>query len=192
VDGDGATVELTFDDGPDPTWTPLILRTLNREGVHATFFELGAAIDRSRPLARQIALAGDELGSHAQDHVDLTKLPAREQAMEISAGAAAITAATGRRTACLRPPFGAQDAQLARSAARAGERLVLWTVDPRDWSTPGTRTIVDRVLENVRPGSIVLLHDGGGDRSQTLAAIPRIVSALRSRGYGFATVRCWG
>ncbi len=181
-------VALTFDDGPGPQ-TAAVLRILRRARVHATFFELGVQADLYPGLVRRVLADGHAIANHTYDHRIVTALSPGEQASELERTQTAIRTATNGYQPCLfRPPAGTVDGDAVRLARRHRLLSVLWSVDPRDWSLPGTDEIVARVLAHVRPGGIVLLHDAGGPRSETLAAVPRIIAALRARHYTFATV----
>ncbi|MFF2149404.1 polysaccharide deacetylase family protein [Kitasatospora sp. NPDC058190] len=178
-------VYLTFDDGPSPAYTPRILSILDRYGVHATFFEIGENVAAHPSLTQQVARQGHSVQNHSWSHPDLRRLSASSFNAQVGNTDRAIRAQTGRTPKCLRPPYGAVNATVRSRAAGLGKQVVLWSVDPADWSRPGTGAIQSRVLKNVRPGSVILLHDGGGDRSQTAAALPTILSTLKARGYSF-------
>ncbi|MER7578369.1 polysaccharide deacetylase family protein [Kitasatospora sp. NPDC097691] len=184
----GKVVYLTFDDGPSPAYTPKVLATLARYGVRATFFEIGQNVAAHPSLTAQVARQGHSVQNHSWSHPDLRRLSGSALDSQVSATDRVIRARTGRTPTCLRPPYGAVDATVRSHAAALGKQVVLWSVDPADWSRPGTAAIRSRVLNNVRPGSVILLHDGGGDRSQTVAALPVVISTLKARGYGFATL----
>ncbi|MFJ8629073.1 polysaccharide deacetylase family protein [Kitasatospora sp. NPDC093550] len=184
----GKVVYLTFDDGPSPAYTPKILATLARYGVRATFFEIGRNVATHPALTTQVAREGHSVQNHSWSHPDLRKLSGPALDAQLSDTDRIIRARTGRTPSCLRPPYGAVNGAVRSRAAALGKQVVLWSVDPADWSRPGAAAIRSRVLNNVRPGSVILLHDGGGDRSQTVAALPGIISALKARGYGFATL----
>jgi peptidoglycan/xylan/chitin deacetylase (PgdA/CDA1 family) len=183
-------VALTFDDGPAPD-TPQFLDILEREHVPASFFQIGRSVrtyDPSGAIDRRILADGDVIGDHTWDHVDVSAGDSAA-ASEITKAAAAIRSDTGGFEPCLfRPPYGAQSPKLVALAHRLGFVVVEWNVDPRDWSTPGTTAIYDNVIANAHDGSIVLQHDGGGDRSQTLAALPLEIATLKREGYRFVTV----
>ncbi|MFD4656019.1 polysaccharide deacetylase family protein [Kitasatospora sp. NPDC058444] len=181
-------VYLTFDDGPSPAYTPKVLATLSRYGVRATFFEIGQNVAAHPSVTAQVAKQGHSVQNHSWSHPDLRRLSAAALNAQLADTDKAIRAQTGRTPNCLRPPYGAVNSTVRSKAATLGKQVVLWSVDPADWSRPGTAAISSRVLNNVRPGSVILLHDGGGDRSQTVAALPTIISTLKSRGYGFATL----
>jgi peptidoglycan-N-acetylglucosamine deacetylase len=179
-------VYITFDDGPS-RYTPQVLKVLAQYGVHATFFEVGQNVAAHPSLTSQVYRRGNSVQNHSWSHPDLRHLTAAQIQYQVSATDRQILAHTGYRPCCLRPPYGAVNGAVRAQASALGKQLVLWTVDPRDWSRPGTATIRNRVLSKVRPGSVVLLHDGGGDRSQTVAALSGILRTLKARGYTFAT-----
>ena len=178
-------VALTFDDGPSPQYTPRIVATLRRLHAHATFFAIGYLAGEYPDLIRRELRAGMTVGNHSYNHPEVPpfdQLPARLRADEIALGAQSLRRA-GAEPKLFRPPGGSFAPAVVHTADRLGERIVLWSVDPGDWQ-PGVtaRQIARRVLAAVRSGSIVILHDGGGDRSATLAALPAIVKGIRHRG----------
>lgn len=184
--GTGAKiVHLTFDDGPDPRWTPKVLDLLRRYDAHATFFVVGTAVESNPALARRIVRDGHLLGNHTYSHVALPTLPSSRFLLELDATAAAIRRITHTTPRWLRPPYGAIDARTRALAGSRGYRVALWDVDPQDWRRPGSAAIAAHVVSRARPGGTVLLHDGGGDRSQTLAALGEILATLSARGYSF-------
>jgi peptidoglycan-N-acetylglucosamine deacetylase len=167
-------VYLTFDDGPSQ-YTPAILNILRATHSTATFFELGFRQAEHPAEAAQVRATGNNIGNHTYSHPDLTTLTTGEIRSEV---------ARGPRSGCLRPPFGATDPTVRRILAQEGIREVLWTTDTKDWSRPGSKKIVKAATApTVGAGSIVLMHDGGGDRSQTVAALPQIIAILQQRGY---------
>ncbi len=178
---DRPVVALTFDDGPSE-YTPGFLDVLRREGVPGTFFEVGQEIPGREATLRRILREGGEIGNHTTHHTELPGLGA------IAPTTSLVEAATGFRPCLFRPPGGAVSSAVLAAAGADGLRTVTWDVDPSDWSTPGSAAVYSRVVGATRPGSIVLMHDGGGNRAGTLAALPRIIATLRARGYRFATV----
>ncbi|WP_426563617.1 polysaccharide deacetylase family protein [Angustibacter sp. McL0619] len=172
-------VYLTFDDGPDPEWTPQILALLARYDVRATFFEIGQEVRRHPHTAAAVRAAGQAVGSHTMHHRKLTKLSGATLAGELDAGLPGVS--------CLRPPFGVVDAHVRAAAAARGLRIVLWNVDTDDWARPGAKSIEKELLKHAKPGRTVLMHDGGGDRSQTLAALKVVLPQLVARGYRFGS-----
>jgi peptidoglycan-N-acetylglucosamine deacetylase len=182
----GRVVALTFDDGPWPD-TPAFLGLLEREHVPATFFMIGRQVAGHGDLIHRMLADGDVVGDHTWDHANVAGGGAFASG-EISSAAAAIQRASGFRPCLFRAPYGAVSSALTRVARGLGFTTIGWDVDPSDWTQPGTPAIESRVLANVRSGSIVLMHDGGGPRGQTLAALPHVIGALRARGYRFLTV----
>ena len=180
------TVYLTFDDGPHPTWTPRVLAILRKYGVRGVFFELGQNVSSYPSITRSLRSYGNLIGNHTWSHPNLTTLSTASVTWQLNR----MESALGYRPRCVRPPYGATNSRIASIIAGRGQRQILWTVDPRDWSHPGTWTIVNRVLANVRPGSRILLHDGGGDRSQTVAALDILIPKLRARGYVIGLMAC--
>jgi peptidoglycan/xylan/chitin deacetylase (PgdA/CDA1 family) len=179
-------VYLTFDDGPTPAWTPRVLELLARHRAQATFFVVGRQATAHPELVRQAWAAGHGVGNHTWSHRRLTRLGVGALEAEVGATSVAIQRATGAPVHCLRPPHGTVDAATAGRARALGLRLVMWDVDSNDWRRPGAGVIAGRVLGRVRSGDVVLLHDGGGDRSQTLAALQQVLSSLSARGFRFS------
>ncbi|WP_207007381.1 polysaccharide deacetylase family protein [Nocardioides aromaticivorans] len=184
--GKRGTVYLTFDDGPDPRWTPQVLDVLRRHGVHAVFFEVGQNVAAYPDLVARVRAEGHLIGNHTWSHAKLTDLRSRAIRDQLDRTDAAL----GGRARCVRPPYGATDPRVADVIGARGQRTVLWDVDPEDWAKPGTDRIVRRVLAQVHDGALVLMHDGGGDRSQTVAALEQVITRLQERGYGFGLLDC--
>jgi peptidoglycan/xylan/chitin deacetylase (PgdA/CDA1 family) len=184
-------VALTFDDGPNPQYTPRILAVLRRLGVPATFFPIGYLAEAYPDLVKAELHAGMTVGNHSYTHSQVP--PFGQLPRELIDDQIALCARSVRRAGgepkLFRPPGGSFSPLVVRAAEELGERTVLWSVDPGDWQRGATtRRIVRSVLAAVRPGSIVLLHDGGGDRSPTVAALPRIVKGIRRRGLRLVAV----
>jgi peptidoglycan/xylan/chitin deacetylase (PgdA/CDA1 family) len=178
---DRKVVALTFDDGPSD-YTDDFLAVLREKDARATFFEVGQVMPGREEVMREILAQGSEIGDHTMDHVEF---PGYAQ---IAGAAARIRAYTRFQPCLFRPPGGGVDGTVLATAGILGMRTVNWDVDPRDWSNPGVGAIYANVVGHVQPGSIVVMHDGGGPRSETLAALPQIIDTLRGRGYRFATV----
>jgi peptidoglycan/xylan/chitin deacetylase (PgdA/CDA1 family) len=174
-------VALTFDDGPSD-YTADFLAVLREKGVRGTFFEVGQVMPGREEVMRQILAEGSEIGDHTMDHVEF---PGYEQ---IAGAAARIKSYTHFQPCLFRPPGGGVNAGVIATAGSLGMRTVNWDVDPRDWSLPGSGAIYANVVGHAQAGSIILMHDGGGPRDETLTALPRIIDTLRARGFGFATV----
>ena len=181
-------VYLTFDDGPHPTWTPQVLDLLDLYNAPATFFVLGQSATRFPEIVERMVAAGHEAENHTYDHIWLDKAPRDLFVSQVTAADDALHAAAGTRVdpiACLRPPYAAMNEHTRGLAAELGKSIVLWSVDTQDWRRPGPDQIASHVLSNVRPGAIILMHDGGGERSQTVAALAAVLEGLTSRGYAF-------
>lgn len=183
-------VAITFDDGPDPKWTPKILDVLRGRGVKAAFFMTGRNCEANPALVAQILREGHEIGNHTFSHGNLATMSPEMMRLELNATQRLIESITGRSTTLFRPPYNsdstptdiAELAPLKFAQEQLGYTVVLEKVDPQDWARPGADVIVQRVKELRADGNIVLLHDAGGDRSQTLEALPRIIDYLRARG----------
>jgi cellulose synthase/poly-beta-1,6-N-acetylglucosamine synthase-like glycosyltransferase/peptidoglycan/xylan/chitin deacetylase (PgdA/CDA1 family) len=189
------TVALTFDDGPDPTWTPKVLDVLAKHHVPATFFVIGSQVARNPGLARRIVAEGHEIGLHTFTHPDLARLPAWRRNLENSQAQQAVAYATGRETSLLRPPYSStadaltdDDYATVRAVGTEGYLTVLDDLDSQDWKRPGVNRIVANATPRGDEGVVVLFHDAGGDRAQTVAALDRLIPLLQQRGYRFATV----
>jgi peptidoglycan/xylan/chitin deacetylase (PgdA/CDA1 family) len=187
---DRRMIALTFDDGP---WydTSQFLDILEQYHVPATFFEVGEHIStygEGGAIERRMLADGDMIGDHTWSHVNVSGAGSFAAA-QISQTATAVQQATHGFTPCLfRAPFGTVSAPLISEARSMGFTTIQWDIDPRDWASPGVSAIYDNVIANAHPGAIVLQHDGGGNRSETLAALPQEIQTLRSRGYQFVTV----
>jgi peptidoglycan-N-acetylglucosamine deacetylase len=182
----GGSIALTFDDGPS-AFTPQILNVLQQDGVHATFFCIGQQVQARPSLVRETFQAGDVIGNHTWNHPNLTLLTPSQVRWQLSRTSATIQQATGVSPTLFRPPYGAMNAAVRATAEQIGLHPVLWNVDSLDWQRPGVTAIVSNVLKDARRGSIVLMHDGGGDRSETVQALPQIINSLRQRGFAFVT-----
>ena len=183
--GSAGVVYLTFDDGPTPAWTPRVLALLARYQARATFFVLGRSAAAHPELVRQEFAAGHGVGNHTWSHRRLTNLSGAQLVAEVNATSTAIRQITGAPVRCLRPPFATVDAASAEQVRALGLRLVLWDIDTNDWLRPGTGAIAGRVLGRVRSGDVILMHDGGGNRSETVAALEQVLATLSARGYRF-------
>src|SRR5215210_2826582 len=191
----GRRVALTFDDGPDAKWTPRIAAALRRLDVPATFFVMGSQVARRPEIVQDLHEQGFELGNHTFNHTDLSAVPAWQRSLQLSLTETAVAGATGVRPRLMRPPYSssvdavthAQSRVLAGVGAR-GFVVVLSQFDGRDWARPGVARILRTTTPPGRSGGVILMHDGGGDRRQTLAALERLVPRLRERGFRFVTV----
>jgi peptidoglycan/xylan/chitin deacetylase (PgdA/CDA1 family) len=189
------TIALTFDDGPDPRWTPQILDVLARYHAHATFFQIGSNVNEHPELARRVVAEGHEIGSHTFTHAELATTPAWRRSIELTLTSNAVAAATGQVPVLVRPPYsstpsavtGADFAAL-RQAAGTGYLAVLADLDTDDWRRPGVDAIVAAAQPEKGRGAVVMMHDSGGDRTQTVAALRKLIPRLQAQGYRFTTV----
>ncbi len=178
-------VALTIDDGPDPKYTPAVLDLLQQHGIRATFFLIGENAVEHPALVREIADRGHHIANHTWTHPDLRHMPESAVRDELERTSDLLHRTTGRLPTWFRAPGGDWSPVSLKVAADLGLRNMGWSVDPRDWSRPGTPAIIDTILKEVRPGAIVLNHDGGGDRSQTVAALKTYLPTLIDSGYLF-------
>lgn len=174
---------LTFDDGPDATWTPRVLALLTRYQAQATFFVVGEEATRFPRQLAAVRAAGHAVGNHTYTHPWLTKLKAAQVAAELARTDAVIG---GSR--CVRPPGGFVNASVGAVIARSHKVTQLWDIDTRDWARPGVPAIVAATTAHLRPGVTVLMHDGGGDRTQSVQALAAVLPALAAKGYVFRSL----
>ncbi|MGH3941754.1 MAG: polysaccharide deacetylase family protein [Pseudonocardiaceae bacterium] len=181
-------VALTFDDGPDPEYTPQVLALLVQYRAAATFCMIGAQATRHPELVREVAAAGMHLCDHTATHdMHLVDRPEPQIEAEIVAGRAELLTALGSKIGIdyYRAPAGRWSDPMRQIAARHGMKPLSWSLDPRDWSRPGVARIVTTVQQQVQPGAVILLHDGGGQRDQTVAALAKLLPWLVAQGYQF-------
>jgi peptidoglycan/xylan/chitin deacetylase (PgdA/CDA1 family) len=180
-------VALTFDDGPGPS-TRAVLAVLHRARAPGTFFEIGSRAASDPSGEHAVLRAGMPIGDHTWTHPYLSRLSIVEQHREIQRAAVKIKRNGAAYPRLFRAPYGAFDAATLSLLRRLRMLMVLWTVDTRDFARPGVQRIVASALQGARPGAIVLMHDGGGDRSQTVAALPTIIRELRRQRYTLVSV----
>ncbi|MEU4562029.1 glycosyltransferase [Actinoplanes sp. NPDC023936] len=189
------TIALTFDDGPDPEWTPRILKVLRDNDAHGTFFVVGSQVARHPELTERIVAGGNELGLHTFTHPNMQRLAPWRRELELSQNQVAIARATGVRTNLARFPYSSKNAaiddvnwKIVKEAGRQGYLVVVNDLDSEDWQRPG----VERIIANATPAgessAVVLFHDAGGDRSQTVQALAEFIPRMKARGYRFTTV----
>jgi peptidoglycan/xylan/chitin deacetylase (PgdA/CDA1 family) len=180
-------IALTIDDGPHPEWTPQVLDLLSRYEITATFCQVGSQISMYPSLVQAVAAEGHLIANHTWTHADLAKASAATTRAELERTSDAIEKISGQRPALYRAPYGAWSDRVLTTCRTMGMRPLDWSVDPRDWARPGISNIVQNIMANTHPGSIILEHDGGGDRSQTVAALQIVLPRLLDAGYQFVT-----
>ncbi len=184
------TVALTFDDGPNPDYTPKILAVLKENHIHATFFMVAANAKRWPYLVKMILADGNKIGNHSYTHPMLTKLSAAGLHHEVIDSENVIANIAGFRPACLRYPFGASNAHVRAYIHAAGITPVPMGWNTFDYDEPGVQKIVSQAMKGVHSGAVILMHDGfpGVNRSQTLAALPILIADVRKKGLGFSAI----
>ncbi|MFF9126792.1 polysaccharide deacetylase family protein [Streptomyces sp. NPDC014889] len=187
--GRGDTMMLTFDDGPDREFTPHVLDILAQYDVRATFMVCGEMADWNRNLLARMADEGHVVGNHTWSHPLLTQLDRRGIRNEIERTSDVIEKAYGERPLWFRAPYGAWNRDVFKINAELGMEPLAWSVDSLDWTTPGTGTIVRRIERGAAPGVVVLSHDAGGDRSQTVRALRKYLPKLLDDGRHFTVPR---
>ena len=190
-------IALTFDDGPDRKYTPQILNILKKYNVPATFFVIGANANINPDIVRQEFQQGDEIGSHTYSHPNITEISANQLNFELDSTQSLLEGILGRKTVLFRPPY-AEDiepetpdqAKPLVYTSNEGYYTVAMHIDPQDWSSPGVDTIVNSTISSAEngDGNVVLLHDGGGNRDETVAALPKIIEGLRAQGFTFVSI----
>ena len=183
--GFGRRVAFTFDDGPHPKNTPVVLNLLKERGIYATFFMIGGNVALHPEIAKMVSDAGHEVGNHSMTHPQLSRLPEEKVVWEIQRTQDLITAAIGHAPVWFRPPYGAFRHDQGYIAAARGLGVMFWSVDPRDWAEPGVQKVTDAIFAQTRPGSVILTHD---IHKPTVEALPGILDGLLERGYEFTTV----
>jgi peptidoglycan/xylan/chitin deacetylase (PgdA/CDA1 family) len=183
----GREIALTFDDGPGP-YTPALLSVLEHEHVRATFFEIGEMLRYFSSSTLRELRDRDVIGDHTQTHPEMATLSAHAQHEELFEQMLHVELLGGPRPTLFRPPYGSYDATTMRQLRALHLLMVLWSVDTDDYLQPGVSVIVQRALAGARPGAIILMHDAGGTRTQTIAALPIIIAKLRARGFRLVTV----
>lgn len=182
-------VALTFDDGPNPYYTPQVLAVLQRYGIKATFFDVGYLVADYPNIVRQEYRQGNIVANHSWSHPVLTSFSAQGIQSQLTSTTNIILATLGARPTFFRPPYGAINNQVLAQARNLHYTTVMWDGSAEDWNLPGVYTIVNKTLYYARDGAILLLHDGGGNRAETVAALPIIISTLKSRGFKFVTIQ---
>lgn len=182
------TVALTFDDGPNPTYTPQILAILKQNHIKATFFMVGANAQKYPEVVKMILKDGHAINSHSYSHPMLTKISESQLQNEVSLPQSIIQKIIGIKPVCLRYPFGASNEHVRNVIREHGIIPVPMGFNSFDYERPGTDKIVSWVLKNIYSGQIILLHDGYDKREQTVAALPKIIEGVKNKGLGFSPI----
>ncbi|MET8147049.1 bifunctional polysaccharide deacetylase/glycosyltransferase family 2 protein [Actinoplanes sp. NPDC049668] len=189
------TIALTFDDGPDPTWTPKVLDVLRENDAHGTFFVVGSEVARHPELTKRITTDGNELGLHTFTHPNMQRLAPWRRNLELSQTQVAIARAANVRTNLVRFPYSSKPQaiddvnwKIIKDAGKHGYLVVVNDIDSEDWQRPGVAKIVEQSTPPGDSSAVILFHDAGGDRAQTLAALKVFIPAMKARGYRFTTV----
>lgn len=186
-------VYLTFDDGPDPRWTPQVLDLLQAYNAHSTFFVLGRNVISYPQVVMEMALSGQTFGNHSFNHAHIAVFGYSDFRAEIDDTTQALYQALQDNpeldqliTPCLRPPYGEVSPSFYDNAASLGLSIAFWTLDTEDWKNPDPQEVIQSVIEKVKPYSIILMHDGGEKRETTLKSLALILHELSQQGYSFA------
>ena len=179
----GRVIALTFDDGPNPDWTPQVLDILRTFAVKATFCTVGYNQRRYPDLVRRELAEGNTICNHTSHHAMLDRVPPDQVTAEITDNAADLRAITGQDAQFFRAPGGRLTPQVIEVAHRIGERVLGWNIDPKDYLRPPPEVLRDRILAAAKPGAVVILHDGGGVRASTVAMLPELLLRLIAAGY---------
>ncbi|MET0415582.1 MAG: polysaccharide deacetylase family protein, partial [Actinoplanes sp.] len=189
------TIALTFDDGPDPTWTPRVLDVLKKHDAHGTFFVVGSEVARQPALAKRVTDEGNELGLHTFTHPNMQRIAPWRRNLELSQTQVAIARATGVHTNLARFPYSSKTSaidevnwEIIKAAGKQGYLVVVNDLDSEDWQRPGVERIVRNATPKGTDSAVILFHDAGGDRTQTVAALDKFIPAMKARGYKFTTV----
>ncbi len=185
LDAGPKAIALTIDDGPDASYTPQVLRLLARYQVTAMFSMIGIEVGKLPGVARDVADAGHVIANHTWQHVNLGVLSPSAAVSEMDQATEAIQNATGIAPSRFRAPYGVWSRTVLQRCAETGMTPIDWSVDPRDWARPGVSSIVRDIMRTTRSGSIILEHDGGGNRSETVAALKIVIPRLLDAGYHF-------
>lgn len=180
---------FTFDDGPHPTWSPKVLEILDKYDARATFFVIGQQAEKLEDILKKENKHGCVIGNHTYSHINLETASENEFMSEVTKTNDIIKTCVDYAPKCLRPPYGSiAKSEKQELLDKLGMRTILWDVDPQDWSRPGTQNIINHVLKYIQPGEIILMHDGGGDRSESVAALETIMKTLSQKDWVFKSI----
>ena len=183
-------IALTFDDGPSPTFTPEVLDILKKGNAHGTFFVIAHEVEKYPDIVRRMVYEGNEIANHTYNHKYLNNISKEDLRAELNLAESVIKKAVGSKPKLFRPPGGYYNKEIVDVSKEQGYKVIIWSWEQQsgDWANPGTETIIRRVLKNVSSGNIVVFHDRGGDRYQTIRALPPIIAELKKQGYKLVTV----
>lgn len=181
-------VALTFDDGPDPVWTPKVLDVLRKHKIKATFFLIGKKAEKYPDIVKQIHQQGHVIGTHTYSHLNITYCKKPKAIFEIEKTHNIIKKITGEDPYLFRPPYGAYQKRFYNYLKQYNYKIILWTISAEDWNGDSTEKIEARILSGIRPGAILLFHDSGGNRQPTIDALNIIIEKIKNLGYNFITV----
>jgi peptidoglycan-N-acetylglucosamine deacetylase len=189
IDTNQKVVALTFDDGPHPKYTPLLLELLHKERVRATFFLLGKNAEQYPKITSWIYRAGHEIGNHSYSHREPKQLSRVQVYDEIKKTEKIIKNIVGRRPDHFRSPYGELTPSILKATYDAGYQLINWNIDPRDWDRHRTAEVMTGSIKNkIRPGDIVLFHDGGDNQKEMMTAVENLIHLLKANNYHFVTI----
>ncbi|MCM3618940.1 polysaccharide deacetylase family protein [Sutcliffiella horikoshii] len=183
-------VALTFDDGPHPVYTPILLDILEKYEAKATFFVVGSNVEKNPDIIKNIVMGSHEIGNHTFSHSYDTTIKPEKMVEEIEKTNNILLLETGNRPRFFRPVGGYFSQDIIDSAVGLKHKVLLWSwhQDPRDWDSKSASDIANHIMKNIHPGDVILLHDGGGNRMQTIEAVEILIPKLQSEGYRFVTV----
>lgn len=181
-------IALTFDDGPSATYTPQLLDIFAQNSARCTFFVLGGLVSKHKQLIQRMEEEGHEVAIHSWWHANYTGLSDGAIASDLARCQRTLDPLVNRPVRWTRPPYGAVNSRVRNAITSAGYRVAMWTIDPRDWQNPGASAVVSRILKQAKNGSIVVMHDGGGNRAGTVAAMRILLPRLRERGFQIVTM----
>ncbi len=181
-------IALTFDDGPSSVYTPQMLEIMREHGAYVTFFVLGGVASDQRGLVRKASEEGHEIGIHSWRHPRFTKLSDAAIAADLARCLSLVNPLVQRPVRWMRPPYGDHNKRVDAAINAAGLRVAMWSIDPRDWTSPGSSAVANHILNRARDGTVVVMHDGGLNRGGTVAAMRIVVPELQKRGFQLVTM----
>lgn len=181
-------IALTFDDGPSPLWTSQVLEILKKHNIKATFFLLGKNVKKYPDLVKRIYEEGHNIGAHTYSHLNILTCKKPRAIFEIEETHRQIKEITNYEPYLFRPPYGAYQKKFYHYLKQYNYKIILWTISAEDWNGDGAKKIQNRVLSQMRNGSIILFHDGGGNRSPTIEVLNTIIEKTKNMGYNFVTI----